>query len=155
MILSDGRVLDTSMGLGYTAIQAAETADEVVSIELEPAAIKLARYNPWSKLLFSNPRIKKLVGDSSLIIRGFSEETFNRVIHDPPAFRLAGNLYSLEYYQELYRIMRKAAKLFHYIGDPQSKSGKSVTQSVIQRLKESGFKNIRLAPQAFGVVAEK
>ena len=151
----NGRVLDTSMGLGYTAIQAAETADEVVSIELEPAAIKLARYNPWSKLLFSNPRIKKLVGDSSLLIRGFSEETFNRVIHDPPAFRLAGDLYSLEYYQELYRIMRKAAKLFHYIGDPQSKSGKSVTQSVIQRLKESGFRNIRPAPRAFGVVAEK
>ena len=150
-----GKVLDTSMGLGYTAIRAAETADEVVSIELEPAAIELAGYNPWSKKLFNNPRIKKLVGDSSLLIRGFSEATFNRVIHDPPAFRLAGHLYALEYYQELYRIMRKAAKLFHYIGDPQSKSGKNVTHGVIQRLKECGFRNIRPVPRAFGVVAEK
>ena len=151
----NGRVLDTSMGLGYTAIQAAETADEVISIELEPAAIELASYNPWSRKLFNNPRIKKLVGDSSLLIRSFSEATFNRVLHDPPAFRLAGHLYSFEYYQELYRIMRKAARLFHYIGDPQSKSGKNVTRGVIQRLKESGFRNIRSVPQAFGVVAEK
>src|SRR5205823_4678481 len=33
-----GRVLDTATGLGYTAIEAAKAADEVVTIELDPGA---------------------------------------------------------------------------------------------------------------------
>src|SRR5262249_7640496 len=37
-----GRVLDTATGLGYTAILAARTAGEVVTIELDPAALEIA-----------------------------------------------------------------------------------------------------------------
>jgi len=40
-----GRVLDTATGLGYTAIAAAQTAEHVVTIELDPAALEIARLN--------------------------------------------------------------------------------------------------------------
>ena len=50
-----GRVLDTATGLGYTAIEAAKTADEVVTIELDPGAQQIARLNPWSQALFQTP----------------------------------------------------------------------------------------------------
>ncbi|HJW83459.1 MAG TPA: spermine synthase, partial [Anaerolineae bacterium] len=55
-----GRVLDTATGLGYTAIEAAKTAEHVVTIELDPAALHLARRNPWSRGLFDNPRIQQI-----------------------------------------------------------------------------------------------
>src|SRR5919198_1249072 len=47
-----GRVLDTTTGLGYTAIQAARTALEVTTIELDPVVLEVARRNPWSHELF-------------------------------------------------------------------------------------------------------
>jgi len=47
-----GRVLDTTMGLGYTAIQAAQTALEVVTIELEPTVVEVCRLNPWSQSIY-------------------------------------------------------------------------------------------------------
>src|SRR5581483_9807232 len=46
-----GRVLDTATGLGYTAIEAARSADDVVTIELDPGAQAMARLNPWSREL--------------------------------------------------------------------------------------------------------
>ena len=58
-----GRVLDTCTGLGYTAIEAAQTAREVVTIELDPTVLEVARLNPWSRELFDNPRIQQIVGD--------------------------------------------------------------------------------------------
>jgi predicted methyltransferase len=80
---------------------------------------------------------------------------FMRVIHDPPAFSLAGDLYSGEFYRELYRVMRNRSLLFHYIGDPESKSGRSMTAGVIRRLEQAGFRQVRRVPRAFGVIAVK
>ena len=37
-----GMVLDTSMGLGYTAIEAAKRAQKVITIELDPAVMEVA-----------------------------------------------------------------------------------------------------------------
>jgi predicted methyltransferase len=81
--------------------------------------------------------------------------SFTRVIHDPPAFSLAGDLYSGEFYGALYRVMRNHSQLFHYIGDPESKSGRIITAGVIRRLEQVGFRQVRRAPRAFGVVAIK
>src|SRR5438309_6646031 len=53
-----GRVLDTATGLGYTAIEAAKSAAEVVTIELDPTVLEVARRNPWSQALFRNARIR-------------------------------------------------------------------------------------------------
>ncbi len=58
-----GRLLDTATGLGCTAIELARISAEVVTVELDPAAIDLARRNPWSARLFSD--IPLLQGDVS------------------------------------------------------------------------------------------
>lgn len=150
-----GRVLDTATGLGYTAIEAARTATEVVTIELDPGAQEIAHQNPWSRELFSNPRIKQLLGDSYELVPTFEDESFSSIIHDPPVFKLAGDLYSGLFYQELYRILKRGGRLFHYIGDLNSKSSGTVTRGALKRLQEAGFKRVVKRPEAFGVVAYK
>ncbi|HSB66243.1 MAG TPA: hypothetical protein VLD65_06665 [Anaerolineales bacterium] len=150
-----GQVLDTATGLGYTAIEATRTAQHVTTIELDPATLRVCQLNPWSQGLFDNPKITQVVGDSYEVVAGLEPGSFTRVIHDPPAFNLAGDLYSGDYYQELFRIMRNHSQLFHYVGDPESKSGRSITAGVIRRLEQVGFRQVRRVPRAFGVVAVK
>jgi predicted methyltransferase len=150
-----GRVLDTATGLGYTAIEAARTADEVITIELDPGAQEIARQNPWSRDLFSNPRIKQRMGDAFEIVPTFEDGSFASIIHDPPVFSLAGELYSGEFYRQLYRILQRGGRLFHYIGDLNSKSGGTVTRGALKRLQEAGFKRVVRRPEAFGVVGYK
>lgn len=150
-----GRVLDTATGLGYTAIQAAKTAEEVVTIEVAPASLQIARRNPWSQPLFDNPKIVQLVGDSFDLVQEMQDETFNRIIHDPPMFSLAGHLYSGAFYRELHRLLRRGGRLFHYIGSPETKSGRGVTRGVLNRLREAGFERVVRRPEAFGVLAYK
>jgi hypothetical protein len=146
-----GRVLDTATGLGYTAIEAAKTADRVVTIELDPVVQEIARSNPWSRALFDNPKIEMRTGDSFEIIDQFADGTFSRIIHDPPVFGLSGELYSGLFYRKAMRVLAPRGRMFHYIGDPKSKSGARVTKGVVQRLKEAGFTRVEPAPGLFGV----
>jgi predicted methyltransferase len=150
-----GRVLDTATGLGYTAIEAAKTAEAVITIEIDPAVLEVARLNPWSKNLFGNPKIEQIIGDSFEIIQGFKNESFSRIIHDPPTLSLAGELYSQAFYHQLYRVLERGGRLFHYIGDLESRTGKRVVRRVVERLGEAGFKRIRRRSKAFGVIAGK
>lgn len=147
-----GIVLDTATGLGYTACQASRSARHVITIELDPAAHDIARQNPWSQELFDSPKITTILGDSYDVVPAFASESFDAIIHDPPTFALAGDLYSLEFYRQLHRVLRPRAKLFHYIGDPESRSSGSVTRSAAKRLQEAGF-TVTPHPEAFGVVA--
>ena len=151
----NGRVLDTTTGLGYTAIAAAATASHVLTIELDPTAQEMAAANPWSQALFHRARITQLIGDSAELVPGLDAESFDVIIHDPPTFSLAGDLYAGAFYQELYRVLKRRGRLFHYIGDLDSKSGSRVTRGVIRRLQEAGFTRISERRQAFGVVAVK
>ena len=148
-----GRVLDTCTGLGYTAGLAAERAKEVITIELDPAVIEICRINPWSRTLFERPNITQLIGDSFDLIFDFEDASFDRIIHDPPMFNLAGHLYSAEYYRELHRVLKRGGRLFHYIGDLRSKSGRNVAKSAARRLHEAGFKAVKRRPEAFGLLA--
>lgn len=150
-----GRVLDTCTGLGYTALEAARYADHVTTIELDPAVHAIIRQNPWSCTLFATPNITPLIGDSEEVIEGFDDAAFDCILHDPPMFNLAGELYSLAFYRQLHRVLRRGGRLFHYIGNPESKSGATVTRGVVRRLGEAGFHRIQDRPQAFGVVAVK
>jgi predicted methyltransferase len=148
-----GRVLDTCTGLGYTAVEAAKTAEEVVTVELDPEVLEVARLNPWSRSLFENPRIQQIVGDSFEEILSFEDGAFARIIHDPPTFSLAGELYSGEYYRHLRRVLKQKGRLFHYIGDLDSRFGRNVARGVVRRLQEAGFSRIVRKPGAFGLVA--
>jgi predicted methyltransferase len=150
-----GDVLDTTTGLGYTAIEAAKTARHVTTIEIDPVAQDIARQNPWSQALFNHPNITQVIGDAFDEIENFESESFSTIIHDPPMFTLAGDLYSLAFYQQAFRVLKQTGKIFHYIGDPESKSGARTTAGVIRRLQEAGFKRVSRAPRAFGVVAYK
>lgn len=150
-----GRVLDTCTGLGYTAIEAARTAEQVVTIELDPAVLEVARLNPWSQPLFGHPRIRQVVGDSFDEIESFDEGAFSRILHDPPMFNLAGELYSAEFYRHLVRVLQRGGRLFHYVGDLGSKSGANVARGVVRRLQEAGFSRVVRRPEAFGLVAYK
>lgn len=150
-----GRVLDTATGLGYTAIEAAKTAAEVVTVELDPAVLEIARLNPWSQGLFGNPKIHQILGDAFDVAQVFPDASFDIVIHDPPYLALAGELYSLEFYRQLQRVLKPGGRLFHYVGDPASKTGSSATRGVLRRLAEASFEGAVRRPEAFGVVAYK
>lgn len=150
-----GKVLDTATGLGYTAIEAAKTAQEVITIELDPGAQEIARQNPWSRGLFENPAIRQMMGDAYEVVPAFADNSFDRIIHDPPVFSLAGQLYSGIFYRQLYRILRRGGRLFHYIGNLESKSSGTVTRGALKRLQEAGFSRVTRHPEAFGVVAYK
>ncbi len=148
-----GPVLDTATGLGYTAIHAARSGAEVVTVELDPAALELARDNPWSDELFTARNLRQLVGDVAELLGDFADGHFAHVIHDPPSFQLAGHLYSAAFYRELFRVTKRGARVVHYIGDPESPKGRSTTRGVIERLRAAGFARVTANPAAFGVVA--
>jgi len=150
-----GHVLDTATGLGYTAIEAARTAERVTTVEIDPAALDLARLNPWSQELFDNPKIEQVIGHVWDVVEEQDDGTYTTIIHDPPAFSLAGELYSGDFYAELYRVLRRKGRLFHYIGDPDSRTVQRTTQGVIKRLYEAGFTKVTPKPRAFGVLAQK
>lgn len=152
---AEWRVLDTCTGLGYTAIEAARTAGEVITIELDPAAQDIARQNPWSRRLFAAANIRQIIGDSAEVITQFEEAFFARIIHDPPTFALAGDLYSSAFYHEMWRVLRLGGRVFHYIGDLDSKSGNRVARGVVERLQQAGFARVIPRNEAFGVVAVK
>ncbi|MFL5624839.1 MAG: class I SAM-dependent methyltransferase [Ktedonobacteraceae bacterium] len=148
-----GRVLDTATGLGYTAIEAAKTAEQVITIELDPGAQYIARLNPWSRGLFDNPKITQVMGDAFEVVQTFEDESFTRILHDPPVFSLAGELYGGAFYAQLFRVLKRGGRLFHYIGDLNSKSSGTVARGVVRRLQEAGFTRVVRRPEAFGVVA--
>ena len=152
---SRGRVLDTATGLGYTAIETARHAEQVITIEVEPTVLELCRLNPWSQPLFARDNITQLLGDSYELIHDFADREFDGILHDPPAFGIDGELYSATVYREFMRILKPKGRLFHYIGNPKSKSGGNVTRGVIRRLDEAGFVRVTPRHQAFGVVAQR
>ncbi len=150
-----GRVLDTTTGLGYTAIQAASTAEHVTAIELDPGVQVVARLNPWSQALFTAPNITQIMGDAYEVVQTFADESFDRIMHDPPTLKLAGELYSGAFYRELYRILKRGGRLFHYVGDPDSKASGGTTRGVTRRLQEAGFARVVRRAEAYGVAAYK
>jgi predicted methyltransferase len=152
-----GSVLDTTTGLGYTAIEAAKTADQVITIELDPACLEIARLNPWSQALFDHPKITRIIGDSLEEIQEFDDKQFARIIHDPPVFSLAGELYSTQFYRQAWRVLQAKGRLFHYIGslDSKSRQNNAVAKGAMRRLQEAGFSRVVRRARAFGVVAYK
>lgn len=150
------KVLDCCSGLGYAAIAAHRLgASEVLTIELSPEVMGLRAQNPWSKDL-GNEGIVQCQGSSYELILTMPATSFDAVVHDPPRFSLAGELYSEEFYREIYRVLRKGGKLFHYTGNPHViKTGSSFVDGVIRRLNAAGFKNVEKVEHLMGVRAQK
>ncbi|HEY7269960.1 MAG TPA: RsmD family RNA methyltransferase [Dehalococcoidia bacterium] len=150
-----GVCLDTCGGLGYSAIaMAASPAVECVTcFEVDANVIEAARHNPEARALFEDSKIELQKKDVVVALKSMPEARFDRVFHDPPRLAMAGELYSLDFYRTLWRVMKPGAKLFHYTGAPGEKRGKDVRGGVIRRLNEAGFVQVRERPDAQGVSA--
>ncbi len=151
--LRGGSVLDTCMGLGYTAIEAHRCgAEYVISIEYEPNVVRIAQLNPWSSLLFNEPSIHKLMGDSFNVIDALPSHSFDYIIHDPPRHGSAGHLYGQEFYNKLSQVIKPGGFLFHYTGKPGSRYRKvNIQRGVTERLGQAGFYNIVYHPSVMGL----
>ena len=152
----EGRVLDTCMGLGYTALGALNRgAEVVVSVERDSPVVRIAQMNPWSSRLFMG-NIRLILGDSFHILDALPTRFFDLVIHDPPRLTHAGELYSEEFYRKLYRVMAVGGKLFHYTGEPRSRyRGVDLQRGVQRRLKEVGFNGTDYHPGVMGITCKK
>jgi len=131
------RVLDICTGLGYTAIWATTFGGQVTSIEKDVNVLKMAEFNPWSEELSG---IEILLGDALKVIRELDTDYYDRVINDPPRFSVAGELYSLEFFEEVFRVLKPRGIFFQYTGFPQEKyRGKSIVKGIGERLRRAGF----------------
>ena len=135
--------LDTCMGLGYTAIEASHHADFVFACEKDENVLEIAKLNPWSNELFNNKKINIIKGSSFEQVKVFKPNMFDFVIHDPPRLSLSTELYSQEFYNQIYRVLKQNGKLYHYIGNPGSKNrNMNLPANVAKRLQIAGFKKI-------------
>ena len=132
-------ILDTCGGLGYYATWCVqEGAVEVLSYEKNPDVLWLRSLNPWSPQ--PGGALKVTEGDITGHIGGIGNGSVGSVLHDPPRFGIAGELYSQVFYEELARVLQRRGRLFHYTGSPNKlTSGRDVPTEVANRLKRAGF----------------
>ena len=150
-------VLDTCCGLGYTSIAAAmnKKVERVYTFERDNNMVLLADYNPWSQPLFSDIKIKLAIDDIFKAIKYFDDGFFSAIIHDPPRLQLSPELYSLEFYIQLFRVLKRGGRMYHYTGSPGEKRGINIVKGVMKRLKEAGFTRVEERKDVLGVVAVK
>ncbi|MHA1690082.1 MAG: class I SAM-dependent methyltransferase [Candidatus Heimdallarchaeaceae archaeon] len=142
-VKSSDIVLDICTGLGYTAIQAKRKNATVTTIEKDPNVLEIAGFNPYSRELFDGieqGEISLMNENATDSVKKFDNDSFSVILHDPPRFSFAGELYSEEFYGELYRILKPKGRLLHYVGNPGSKyRGKDLVKGVQNRLNSVGF----------------
>ncbi len=141
LILPRGKVvLDTCGGLGYFAAHCvAGGATHIDSFEKNPDVIWLRSLNPWSPE--AGGALKLIQGDVAEHIVRVPDSSIDAILHDPPRFGIAGELYSQVFYDHLARVLRRQGRLFHYTGTPNKlTSGRDVPNEVTKRLRLAGFK---------------
>ena len=132
-------ILDTCGGLGYFAAWCLRgQAKQVHSYEKNADVIWLRSLNPWSPE--TGGALTLTHGDIVEHIATLPDTSFDAVLHDPPRFGTAGELYSQAFYDQLARVLRRNGKLFHYTGAPNKlTSGRDVPEEVARRLRRAGF----------------
>lgn len=132
-------ILDTCGGLGYFAEWCLRgQAARVCSYEKNADVIWLRSLNPWSPA--PDERSALIAGDVCEHIGSIGSESFDAILHDPPRFAIAGELYSAAFYEQLARVLRRKGRLFHYTGAPNRvSSGRDVRNEVATRLQRVGF----------------
>ena len=82
-----------------------------------------------------------VAADVSQALPELPDRAFGAILHDPPRFGLAGELYSQAFYDHLARVLQPGGRLFHYTGTPNRlTSGRDVPQEVAGRLRLAGFR---------------
>jgi len=134
------RILDTCGGLGYFAAWClAGGAASVQSFEKHSDVLWLRSLNPWSpapdeRHVLSHADITQQIGE-------LPHASFDAILHDPPRFGIAGELYSKSFYAQLAAVLKPGGSMFHYTGAPNRlTSGRDVSNEVAQRLGAVGFR---------------
>jgi uncharacterized protein len=132
-------ILDTCGGLGYFAAWCLQgQAAEVLSFEKNPDVIWLRSMNPWSPAPCAG--LTLTVVDIAVEVARLPDQSVDAVLHDPPRFGTAGELYSQAFYDHLARVLKRRGRLFHYTGAPNRlTSGRDVPNEVARRLRLAGF----------------
>ena len=138
-------VLDTCGGLGYFAACCLEAGvARIHSFEKNPDVLWLRTINPWSPdpdAPASDGRLQLAHADVSVAIAQLADASVDALLHDPPRFGIAGELYSQAFYDQLARVLHRGGRLFHYTGSPNKlTSGRDVPREVARRLEKAGFK---------------
>ena len=142
-IKSTDKVLEICTGAGYKTILLAEKAKSVVSIEKSEEVLELMKFNPYTKELLKNSTVKIVNKNAALYVKK-SKEKFTKILHDPPTFKFAPELYTVEFYKDLYGLAEDNALLFHYTGNPGNKfRGKDLASATIERAISAGWKLIK------------
>ena len=150
-----GEVLDTCMGLGYTAILASQKAKKVITYERDETVFMIAEINPLSKDLFKTVNIFIEKKDINLAIKEIKPYVFDCIIHDPPTFKLSPELFSEQFYKEMYRVLKGKGRVFHYAPLYKVKRGFDFPKKIKEKLKKTGFKNISYSEEAGGFLCQK
>lgn len=132
-------ILDTCGGLGYFAAWCLQgQATRILSYEKNPDVIWLRSLNPWSPEVGGALTLTQ--GDIAEQVAALPNESVDAILHDPPRFGIAGELYSQVFYDHLARVIKRNGKLFHYTGTPNKLSGgRDVPNEVSNRLRQAGF----------------
>ena len=138
-------VFDTCGGLGYFAACCLDAGvAQIRSFKKNPDVLWLRPPNPWSPdpdAARAGGRLQLAQGDVSEEIAALPSNSVDAILHDPPRFGIAGELYSQVFYDQLARVIRSGGKLFHYTGAPNKlTSGRDVPREVAKRLEKAGFK---------------
>jgi len=136
-------VLDTCGGLGYFAACCLDAGVAAIhSCEKNEDVLWLRTLNPWSPDPDDSAgRLLLRHADITQAIITLPAAAFDAILHDPPRFGIAGELYSLAFYQQLARVLRRGGRLFHYTGSPNKlTSGRDVPREVARRLETAGFR---------------
>jgi hypothetical protein len=132
-------ILDTCGGLGYFAAWCLRgQARDILSYEKNSDVLWIRGLNPWSPA--ADPTLRLVRGDVAEAIASLPGASVEAVLHDPPRFGIAGELYSQAFYDHLARVLKRRGKLFHYTGAPNRlTSGRDVPNEVATRLRRAGF----------------
>jgi len=138
-------ILDTCGGLGYFAAWCLRgQARHIHSYEKNPDVIWLRSLNPWSPdspwSQEAGSALTLTTGDIVERIATLPSASVDAILHDPPRFGIAGELYSQAFYDHLARVLKRRGKLFHYTGMPNKlASGRNLPNEVATRLRRAGF----------------
>ena len=138
-------ILDTCAGLGYFAAWCLRGAAALLhSYEKDRDVLWLRSLNPWSPdSAWSTEGTRAMTlthADITERIREYAGGFFDAILHDPPRFGIAGELYSQDFYDQLARVLKGRGRLFHYTGAPNRlTTGRNVPNEVARRLKRAGF----------------
>jgi len=108
-------MLEICTGLGYSTIECLKKKiRSIMTIEMDNDVIQLASINPWSRELFSDPRVTLIQGDATEKICEFEDSKFHSILHDPPTFAMGSSLYTHEFYSQMYTLMNSIHRCTEY-----------------------------------------